>query len=362
MSTLALIGLGSNLGDRCAILDGAITALAETSGISVRAVSTYHETAPVGGPAGQGAFLNAAAALETTLDPFAVARRLHEIEQIAGRVRVVRWGERTLDMDLLLFGDEIIDTPELVVPHLGMAVRGFVLAPLAEIAPDAIDPMSRRNIAELLLNVERRPSYVAVPNAPPRVFRRLAEALSAAGLSQGCPDDTSARESLSKGPDSNVAISRTRSQQWTCELRSDRWSEALWGDRWIMTDFWFDTLYFQELENEDASALRDSRLRLERQRRDVVQPTFIVFTGSATDDFLPTSPLPAWAARYHPHDPFGCDAPILRLRSTELNRLRLELANACRGDEEKATELSAQLDDACVHEILSACAATRSGR
>src|SRR4051812_23839330 len=100
MGTLALIGLGSNLGDRKAQLDAAVAALAETPGVQVRAVSPYHETAPVGGPSGQGAFLNAAAALETTLDPHALHCILRGIEQRAGRVRDVRWDARTLDLDL----------------------------------------------------------------------------------------------------------------------------------------------------------------------------------------------------------------------------------------------------------------------
>src|SRR4051794_25822954 len=110
MGTLALIGLGSNLGDRKANIDLAIAALSETPGVTVRAISSYHETAPVGGPGGQGAFLNAAASLDTALDPHALLRHLQQMENRAGRVRSVRWGERTLDLDLLLFGDLVLDT------------------------------------------------------------------------------------------------------------------------------------------------------------------------------------------------------------------------------------------------------------
>jgi 2-amino-4-hydroxy-6-hydroxymethyldihydropteridine diphosphokinase len=155
MPSIALIGLGSNLGDRQATLAGAIAALAETPGVIVRRVSSFHETEPVGGPAGQGMFLNAAAALETTLDPFALLNVLRGIETRFGRLRIVRWGERTLDLDLLLFDDRVIDTPELTVPHPRLASRRFVLEPLAEVAPDAVDPVTKRTIAELLagLNV-----------------------------------------------------------------------------------------------------------------------------------------------------------------------------------------------------------------
>src|SRR4051812_543889 len=106
MSTLALIGLGSNLGDRRAHLDRAVADLAAIRGSDLRSVSRFHETAPVGGPSGQGAYLNAAAALETTLEPLDLLRRLQEIEWRAGRIRTLRWGERPLDLDLLLFGEQ----------------------------------------------------------------------------------------------------------------------------------------------------------------------------------------------------------------------------------------------------------------
>lgn len=149
-STPALIALGSNLGDRSAVLDGAIAALRETPGIVVRSVSAYHETVPVGGPPGQGLYFNAAALLETTLPPRELLRRLQAIEHQFGRVRVVRWEERTLDLDLILFGGLVIDEPGLSVPHPRFAGRRFVLAPLAEIAPEAVDPVSGKTVAELL--------------------------------------------------------------------------------------------------------------------------------------------------------------------------------------------------------------------
>lgn len=157
-SSLALIGLGSNLGDREANLKGAIAALAHTPGLFLRSVSSFHETEPVGGPAGQGMFLNAAAAIETTLDPFALHNILKEIESRFGRVRTVHWGERTLDLDLLLFGDQIINTPELSVPHPRFRTRRFVLEPLAEVAPTAVDPVTKHTIDEILTELNQSPS------------------------------------------------------------------------------------------------------------------------------------------------------------------------------------------------------------
>jgi 2-amino-4-hydroxy-6-hydroxymethyldihydropteridine diphosphokinase len=158
MPSLACIGLGSNLGDRRATLEGAIAALARTSGVHVQKVSSFHETEPVGGPPGQGKYLNAAAVIETDLDAHGLLRVLEGIEAQFGRIRSVHWGERTLDLDLLLFGEEIISTLELTVPHPRLRVRRFVLEPLAEVAPEAVDPATKRTIADLLAALEKGPS------------------------------------------------------------------------------------------------------------------------------------------------------------------------------------------------------------
>jgi 2-amino-4-hydroxy-6-hydroxymethyldihydropteridine diphosphokinase len=157
MPSLACIALGSNLGDRQGTLERAIAALGRTRGVVVKKVSSFHETEPVGGPPGQGPFLNAAAVLETTFDPFDLLHVLQEVEERFGRTRTVHWGERTLDLDLLLFDDQIVTTAELAIPHPRMATRRFVLEPLAEIAPDAVDPVSRRTIAALLAALEGTP-------------------------------------------------------------------------------------------------------------------------------------------------------------------------------------------------------------
>jgi 2-amino-4-hydroxy-6-hydroxymethyldihydropteridine diphosphokinase len=153
--SLALIGLGSNLGDRRANLSGAIAALGQMSGITVRQVSSFHETEPVGGPAGQGMFLNAVVALETALDPLPLLHVLQEIEARFGRERLVQWGERTLDLDLLLFDGRIVDTPELCLPHPRMHTRRFVLEPLVEVAPTAVDPVTGRPFAAILADLIR---------------------------------------------------------------------------------------------------------------------------------------------------------------------------------------------------------------
>jgi 2-amino-4-hydroxy-6-hydroxymethyldihydropteridine diphosphokinase len=132
----AFVGLGANLGDREATIRAALAALADEDGIDVVAVSTLRETEPVGvGP--QPLFLNGAAELETTLSPRDLLDRLLATEQRFGRVRVPgEHGPRTLDLDLLLYGDEHIDEPGLTVPHPRLHERAFVLEPLAELDPD----------------------------------------------------------------------------------------------------------------------------------------------------------------------------------------------------------------------------------
>ena len=126
----AIIALGSNLGDREGFLRLAVDSLDR-----VVATSQVFETAPVGGPDGQGSYLNMVVKIDTALDPFALLRRCQRIEANANRQRMVHWGPRTLDLDVLFYDDVTIVSPELVVPHPHVAERRFVLAPLEEVAP-----------------------------------------------------------------------------------------------------------------------------------------------------------------------------------------------------------------------------------
>jgi 2-amino-4-hydroxy-6-hydroxymethyldihydropteridine diphosphokinase len=137
--TRAFLGLGSNLGHRAGHLRAAVAALGTTDGVTVIACSPVYETDPVGGP-DQGAFLNLVVQLDARLDARSLLGVCASLEAAAERVREVRWGPRTLDVDVLWVDGEEVDEPDLQVPHPRMAERRFVLAPLADLAPELVDP------------------------------------------------------------------------------------------------------------------------------------------------------------------------------------------------------------------------------
>ena len=147
-TTLAYLLLGSNLGNRAALLAAARQELATTAG-NIVAASGLYETA-AWGREDQPAFLNQALALRTQLRPEALLAACQAAEQHAGRQRLEHWGSRTLDVDILLFGEEIIDTPTLQVPHPRLAERRFALVPLAEIAGALRHPQQSETIETLL--------------------------------------------------------------------------------------------------------------------------------------------------------------------------------------------------------------------
>ncbi|MFH1104944.1 MAG: 2-amino-4-hydroxy-6-hydroxymethyldihydropteridine diphosphokinase [Actinomycetota bacterium] len=146
---LVAVGLGSNLGDRRTHLTAAVTGLAGVG--EVTAVSSLWSTAPVGGPP-QGPFLNAVAVIDTVIGPRPLLETCFDLERSAGRVPGEKWGPRLLDLDLLLYGDAVIDAPGLRVPHPRMTERRFVLAPLAEVWPEAVVP-GHGPVAGLLMAV-----------------------------------------------------------------------------------------------------------------------------------------------------------------------------------------------------------------
>ncbi|MDR3636078.1 MAG: 2-amino-4-hydroxy-6-hydroxymethyldihydropteridine diphosphokinase [Isosphaeraceae bacterium] len=314
MGAAAFIGLGSNMGDRKAHLDSALDALDATPGIALFAASSYHETRPVGGAPGQGLFLNAAAAIETSLAPVELLAALQAIERAEGRTRSDRWGERTLDLDLLLFSDHRIrivasgppaatEVVHLEVPHPWLPFRRFVLAPLAEIAPDAIDPITGRSVASLFANLDRRPSYVAICDPFNRIECDVEAMLVTALNAARCSGRTErfAAKFPGAGRYSEAASAFLNSlEDIRTELDPATWTRDLADDRWLVTSFWFDEfVYFAEKALTDAD--RDHfHEAAEAVRCTIVTPTFVVAEPSAVSFYtgeVPILPVATEASR-----------------------------------------------------------------
>lgn len=150
--SISAIALGSNLGNSLKTLEAAVAMLTTTPGILVKSRSRWYQTKAIGPP--QPDYLNGCAILQTHHAPTVLLDLLLEIEQQFGRVRRGRNAPRTLDLDLLLFDNIVLDEPKLQIPHPRLVERAFVLVPLAEIAPDWIEPISGKAIAELVQAVD----------------------------------------------------------------------------------------------------------------------------------------------------------------------------------------------------------------
>lgn len=326
--TRALVALGSNLGDRQSHLDFALDALDSTPGIRLIRASTRHVTSPVGGPPGQGAFLNAAALIRTTLDPHALLATLHQIEAEAGRAREIRWGERTLDLDLLLFGKARIDTTTLTVPHPRMALRRFVLAPAAEVAPRMVDPATARPLIRLLDDLDRRPSYVALvaPAGPYRdeVARLITEALDperigfdGLGILDRWP---------STGPP--AAFDR-RFRAAADALASANHSTLGSGDRWAFTDFWFDQFLVLAMirHGSNPCLLLPIVDAFRSIRPTLLRPTFVALASPTPTPDAPES-RPSRAIRAYLETAHR-DVPVLQVEGLPPSLAAAEILAAC---------------------------------
>ena len=327
MPTPVWISLGGNLGDRHAILDEALNLLNETPGVTVTQVSSFRETLPVGGPPGQGAFLNAAARLDTTLTPRALLEVTQGIENQLGRVRTVRWGERTLDVDILIYGSDFTDEPDLKLPHPRLAIRRFVLVPLVEIAPEAVDVRTRRTVAELLARLNRRPFYLAVDESiqlkAPRLLIQLERLLPGVLIpnsrimrgetleSARCFDWVNWTQARIESTDQAITqcsvdhpnrwlLKTTHLKTWSVDLASPRINRA--SDR-----------------NARQPAIEDE-IQLARRLADLPSPTLVV-----------ASPPPLWRA--HRINPANVPIPIYWPEAIEPAAIVAEIVAVCRGIE-----------------------------
>jgi 2-amino-4-hydroxy-6-hydroxymethyldihydropteridine diphosphokinase len=232
-----LIALGSNLGERQELLRRALGLLERHCAIQLLSTSRWRETSPIGGSPGQEPFLNAAAALETSLAPESLLHVLLEVERQLGRNRRIRWGPRSIDLDLLLYDAVVRRGPDLTLPHPRMAWRRFVLEPAADVAPDMVHPTSGWTVGQLWAHLQTAKPYVAFADPPVEAVaapaRQLAEAFGGAFLSAppsllGALPDNAFRLSAFLVEYAEDCAQRLRADlpQWTAPL--------------VVSSFWID--------------------------------------------------------------------------------------------------------------------------
>lgn len=260
MSHVAYVALGSNLGDREATLAAGLRALDATAGVRVVRVSSWYATRPVGGPAGQGDYLNGAAEVVTTLSPEELLAALHAVETALGRERREKDGPRTLDLDLLLYDDLVRPSPDPVVPHPRMHERLFVLQPLAEIAPGVVHPVLKKPVADLLDVRPHGPSpgrelagkTAVVTGSTGGIGRAIALELAAAGArvilhGRRAAEDVAAEATRRSG---QAALTTRLDLAETAALAG--WAADLW-DRCCGIDLWVNNAGVDTLTGEAAT-------------------------------------------------------------------------------------------------------------
>ena len=280
----ALIGLGSNQGDRAALLQQAVERLAQPPRIVVHTVSPFIETKPAGGALGQGPFLNAAALVETSLAPESLLAVLKEIEQELGRTPDERWAARPIDLDLLLFAEETVDTPALTVPHPRMAWRRFVIEPAAAIAGDMIHPTTGWTITRLAAHLHDTRPYLALTGLSQTVRTEVAwhlvslcggHLVSAAelpppGIGAAIRLPQSATESLESAFTEAVAALHAAAQQPS--------------DRLLVGDFWYGEWRAMARACVPAGALGQFEARWRSHRDKVLPPRLVVLLDTVPDE------------------------------------------------------------------------------
>jgi len=235
-------------------------------GVTLVRVSRYRDTRPIGGPTGQGLFLNGACLLETELSPHDVLDMLAAVENTLDRERGERWGPRTVDLDLLLYDDVILDTNTLTVPHPRMVTRRFVLEPCVEIAPEFVHPLAGCSLECLLDSISMPHPYVAVIGVPGTGAAEVAAAIADATLARlvAAPPEYAVVDSLAAHPETRAGVAPWQRAVESCAkpLLANRWRPDPHG---TVSDYWLHTVRLaaaDSLSAEPSEAFESAFTRL----------------------------------------------------------------------------------------------------
>jgi 2-amino-4-hydroxy-6-hydroxymethyldihydropteridine diphosphokinase len=253
-------------------------------GVTLVSVSRYRDTRPIGGPSGQGVFLNGACLLETDLAPHDVLAMLSAVENTLHRERVERWGPRTVDLDLLLYDDVVLTTESLTLPHPRMATRRFVLEPCVEISPDLVHPLAACTLERLLESISSPYPHVAVIGVPGAAAPEVAAAIAHATLARlvpAPPEYTRADLLLSRqeaaggeGPWHQAVEACAK------PLLAKRWPRDPHG---TVVDYWLQTVRLAAEESLVGEALGNFQSFFRRLAADTVPPEVAILLIAPPD-------------------------------------------------------------------------------
>lgn len=326
-----LVGCGSNLGSRREQLDRAVELLRFMPGVTLEAVSRFRETRPVGGPADQPAYLNGACLVDTDLGPHELLEALFAVEQTLLRDRSQRWAARTIDLDLLLYDDLVVDSAELTLPHPRMSTRRFVLEPCVEIAGGLSHPGAGCTLRDLLDNISVPHPLVAVVGVP---------GSGAAGIAAAVADATLARPLVAPLPPPAAAAPdawRRTAAAWARPLAADAWHDA---GHATVADFWLDGLPLAAAGHLDPAALAAFAADVDRLAEQTVTPNVVVLLHA--DVAVLEERL---AGRDGPGGAVVCAAPAAAASAALQERLARRLR--CPGERGSRTPRAVVTVDAC---------------